>query len=258
MLRMFKIAMLAGVAASALVSEAIAQATSSVDVVVVTGTRVADRSALDTAVAVDVVPVEDLQKIGVGELNQALSVSLPSLNFPRPALRDGTDTIRPATLRGLSPDQTLVLVNSKRRHAAALVNVNESIGRGSSAVDLNTIPAGAISAIEVLRDGASAQYGSDAIAGVINVRLREARDGGAASISYGLRKSEYEVPVTPPVAGLPITVGPTITRDVEDGEVLTLAAWKGFALGENGFLTVAVEAKDQQHSERSGFDTRQQ
>ena len=82
--------------------------------------------------------------------------------------------MRPATLRGLAPDQTLVLVNCKRRHAAALVNVNGSIGRGSSAVDLNTIPTAPSARIEVLRDGASAQYGSDAIAGVINVRLREA------------------------------------------------------------------------------------
>jgi iron complex outermembrane receptor protein len=259
MFRVFRIAMLAGVALSPLYGQALAQtAPESRDVIVVTGTRVADRSALDTAVAVDVVPIEDLEKIGVGEINQALSVSLPSFNFPRPALNDGTDTIRPAALRGLAPDQTLVLVNSKRRHAASLVNVNGSIGRGSSAVDLNTIPSGAISAIEVLRDGASAQYGSDAIAGVINVRLREAREGGGATISYGLRKSEYEVPVTPPVAGLPITVGPTVTRDVEDGEVLTLSAWKGFSIGENGFLTVAAEAKDQEHSERSGFDTRVQ
>ena len=103
------------------------------------------------------------------------SVALPSFNFPRPGLADGTDTIRPATLRGLAPDQTLVLVNGKRRHAASLVNVNGTIGRGSSAVDLNTIPTAIVQSIEVLRDGASAQYGSDAIAGVLNLRLREAQ-----------------------------------------------------------------------------------
>lgn len=262
MFRVFKIAMLAGVALSPLCGQALAQAapapqTARGDVIVVTGTRVADRSALDTAVAVDVVPVDTLEKMGVAEINQALAVSLPSFNFPRPALTDGTDTIRPAALRGLAPDQTLVLVNSKRRHSASLVNVNGSIGRGASAVDMNTIPSGAISAVEVLRDGASAQYGSDAIAGVINVRLREASDGGAVGVSYGVRKSEYEVPVTPPVAGLPITVGPTISRDVEDGEVLTLSAWKGLPLGDSGFLTVAGELKAQEHSERSGYDTRQ-
>src|SRR5262245_21677159 len=94
------------------------------DVVVVTGTRAENRTALETAVPVDVIPEEALNSIGVSELNQALSVNLPSFNFPRPALTDGTDTIRPAALRGLAPDQTLVLVNSKRRHSASLVNVN--------------------------------------------------------------------------------------------------------------------------------------
>ena len=132
--------------------------------VVVTGTRVANRSALDTPVPVDVIPADTLQNLGVTEINQALSVALPSFNFPRPGLTDGTDTVRPATLRGLAPDQTLVLVNGKRRHSAALVNVNGTIGRGAASADLNTIPNNAISAIEVLRDGASAQYGSDAIA----------------------------------------------------------------------------------------------
>jgi iron complex outermembrane receptor protein len=107
-------------------------------------------------------------------------VALPSLNFPRPALTDGTDTIRPATLRGMAPDQSLVLVNSKRRHASSLVNLNGSIGRGSAAVDLNTVPAAIVKNIEVLRDGAAAQYGSDAISGVVNVRLRTDRSGGEA------------------------------------------------------------------------------
>ena len=258
-LRALKYAILAGVAAAPLMfGQAIAQqAADDGDVVIVTGTRVADRTALDTAVAVDVVSAEELQKGGVSEVNQALSVALPSFNFPRPALNDGTDTVRPAALRGLAPDQTLVLVNSKRRHAASLVNVNGSIGRGSSAVDMNTIPSSAISGVEVLRDGASAQYGSDAIAGVINVRLREASDGGSVTASYGWRDSEYTVPVTPPVAGLPITVGPQISREVEDGQVMTLSAWKGLALGAEGFVTIAGEFKMQERSERDGFDTRQ-
>jgi iron complex outermembrane receptor protein len=261
MLRTLRMTILAGVsAAPLLLGIALAQteaAGDKQDRVVVTGTRVENRSVLDTAVAVDVLPIEDLEKGGVSEVNQALAVALPSFNFPRPALNDGTDTVRPAALRGLAPDQTLVLVNSKRRHAASLVNVNGSIGRGSSAVDMNTIPTNAISAIEVLRDGASAQYGSDAIAGVINVRLREAREGGGASVSYGFRKSEYTVPVTPPVAGLPITVGSQISREVEDGNVFTLAGWKGLPLGEDGFLTISGEAKLQERSERDGYDTRQ-
>ena len=160
--------------------------------IVVTGTRVADRSATETAVPVDIVSAEALANVGVTELNQALSAALPSYNFPRPGLADGTDTIRPATLRGLAPDQTLVLLNSKRRHAASLVNVNGTIGRGAAAVDLNTIPTAAVGAIEVLRDGASAQYGSDAIAGVINVRLRDDAEGGDVTLSYGARESSYE------------------------------------------------------------------
>ena len=226
------------------------------ETVVTIGTRVANRSALDTAAPVDVISSEAIANIGVGELNQALSVNLPSFNFPRPALNDGTDSVRPATLRGLSPDQTLVLVNGKRRHTASLVNVNGSIGRGSSAVDMNTVPSGAVGGIEVLRDGASALYGSDAIAGVINVRLREASSGGGAGVSYGWRETEYTVPVNAPTApGVP-NPGPTITRERSDGHVLTLSGWKGFALGEDGFLTLSGEYKDQQHSERSGYDTR--
>ena len=121
---------------------------------------------------------EALESQGTTELAEALATAAPSLSFPRPSITDGTDHIRPATLRGLAPDQTLVLVNSKRRHQSALVNVNGSVGRGSAAVDLNAIPLAAIETVEVLRDGASAQYGSDAIAGVINLRLRDAREGG--------------------------------------------------------------------------------
>ncbi len=227
------------------------------DTVVSIGTRVANRTALDTAVAVDVVTADSLQKIGIGELNQALSVQLPSFNFPRPALNDGTDSVRPAGLRGLGPDQTLVLVNGKRRHSAALVNVNGSIGRGTSAVDLNTIPTYATSGIEVLRDGASAQYGSDAIAGVINVKLREADSGGGAQVSYGWRETEYTVPLgtVNPAFGLNVT-GNTISRERSDGHVVTLSGWKGLQLGETGFLTITGEVKDQQHTERSGFDVR--
>lgn len=225
--------------------------------VVVTGTRVANRSALDTAAPVDVVSSESLQRIGVSEVNQALSVALPSFNFPRPGLADGTDTIRPATLRGLAPDQTLVLLNGKRRHSASLVNVNGTVGRGAAAVDLNTIPNAIVRSVEVLRDGASAQYGSDAIAGVINLRLREASDGGDLSVTYGLRESTYKVKTTTPeVPSLPSSG--ELERDVSDGETLTVSAWKGLPLGDNGFFTVAAEYKDQQHTERGGWDRRQQ
>src|SRR5690606_29691056 len=128
---------------------------------------------------------EALQATGTVELATALSRALPSLNFPRPAVTDGTSGVRPAQLRGLSPDQVLVLVNGKRRHISALVNVNGSIGRGSSAVDLNAIPISAIARVEVLRDGASAQYGSDAIAGVVNIVLKGAETGGSLAVDFG-------------------------------------------------------------------------
>lgn len=253
-------ALLTAAGLSAQAQETTAENDRTLDTVVTVGTRVANRSALDTAVAVDVVSSASLEKIGIGELNQALSTQLPSFNFPRPALNDGTDSVRPATLRGLAPDQTLVLVNGKRRHSASLVNVNGSIGRGSSAVDMNTIPTFAVSGVEVLRDGASAQYGSDAIAGVINVKLREASEGGAAEVSYGWRETTYTVPVNTPDPGLGISVPASgeISRDRSDGHVLTLAGWKGFQLGQDGFLTVTAEYKDQGHTERSGYDVRQQ
>jgi iron complex outermembrane receptor protein len=226
--------------------------------IVVTGTRVADRSATDTAVPVDVVGSAALSAVGVTELNQALSTALPSFNFPRPGLADGTDTIRPATLRGLAPDQTLVLLNSKRRHASSLVNVNGTIGRGAAAVDLNTIPTAAVQAIEVLRDGASAQYGSDAIAGVINLRMKEMATGGDVTMTYGVRESSYSVPTGSPPAGANWVAPAQASRDVSDGETLTVSGWKGFALGAGGFLTLTAEYKDQNRTERDGYDVRQQ
>ncbi len=224
--------------------------------VVVTGTRVANRSALDTAVPVDVVSAETLTNLGVSEISQALSVALPSYNFPRPGLTDGSDTVRPATLRGLAPDQTLVLVNGKRRHSAALVNINGTVGRGSSAVDLNTIPGGALRSIEVLRDGASAQYGSDAIAGVINLRLRDSRSGGELGTSYGWRDTAYTTPTPATPTGATWSAPAEQTRERRDGQTTTVSGWKGFALGENGFLTVSGEYKNQKHTERGGWDPR--
>ena len=225
--------------------------------VVVTGTRVSNRTVLDTAAPVDVISAESLKNSGVPEITQALSVALPSLNFPRPGLSDGTDTVRPATLRGLAPDQTLVLVNSKRRHTSSLVNLNGTIGRGSASVDLNTIPTSMVKTIEVLRDGASAQYGSDAIAGVVNVRLRDDRKGGEGTISYGQRETEYDFPAVPGPAGATWDTSRN-SRKRSDGGTWTASVWKGFELGEDGFLTVSAEHKGQKHTERSGWDTRQQ
>jgi iron complex outermembrane receptor protein len=155
------------------------------DTLIVTGTRVSDRTVAESQSPIDIITPEALQATGTTELATALARALPSLNFPRPAVTDGTSGVRPAQLRGLSPDQVLILVNGKRRHISALVNVNGSIGRGSSAVDLNAIPVSAIERVEVLRDGASAQYGSDAIAGVVNIVLKGAGEGGRLAVDVG-------------------------------------------------------------------------
>jgi iron complex outermembrane receptor protein len=128
--------------------------------------------AAQQAVPVNIITSAEIKAVGFSETTQIIQALAPSFNFPRPTITDGTDTVRPATLRGLGPDQVLVLINGKRRHTSALVHVNGSIGRGSTGVDLNAIPPAAIEKIEILRDGAAAQYGSDAIAGVINIVLR--------------------------------------------------------------------------------------
>ena len=152
-----------------------------------------------------------------------------------------------------------MLVNSKRLHSAALVNVNGTIGRGSASADLNTIPIAIVQSVEVLRDGASAQYGSDAIAGVVNLRLREARDGGGTDVTYGWRDTDFDVrtaPVTTP--GATWSAPSVLSRSRSDGETLTASIWKGLPLTDSGFLTVAAEYKDQEHTERGGWDHRAQ
>ncbi|WP_298326281.1 TonB-dependent receptor plug domain-containing protein, partial [Asticcacaulis sp.] len=204
-----------------------ASADGDVTEVVVTGSRTQPRSRLDTLAPVDVIRKDALDAQGSTELAQALSRVAPSLTFPRPAAVDGTDSVRPASLRGLSPDQTLVLLNGKRRHTSAQVNTNGSAGRGSAPADLNAIPTSALSTVEILRDGASAQYGSDAIAGVVNLRLREARSGGSVSASYGQYNTEVEADRS--------------SRKENDGRTYNVAGWVGLPLGEDGFLTVSGE-----------------
>lgn len=210
--------------------------------IVVTGTRATDRTALETAVPVDVFPIAELESTGRVELNQILSTTVPSFNFNQTAINDGTDIVRPATLRGLAPDQTLVLVNSKRRHSAALVNINGSVGRGSAAVDLNAIPTSAIGSVQVLRDGAAAQYGSDAIAGVINVLLKEEREGGQVNVRYGAH----------------VTNPDSLNRSEVDGETLTIGGWVGLPLTDAGFVTLSAEYSDRNPTNRAGLDPRSQ
>ena len=141
---------------------------------VVVGSRARHTAEEELAVPVDIFPAEELQRQGSTETSIILQSVSPSVNFPRQSVTDAGDIIRPFTLRGLSPDQTLVLVNGWRRHQTAVVNTfNYGMPAGSSGVDLNALPASALDRIEVLRDGAAAQYGSDAIAGVVNLVLKD-------------------------------------------------------------------------------------
>ncbi len=216
------------------------QDATAVDEIIVTGTRTVGRTRLDSVAPVDVISGEVLTRQGAGtELAAALAATAPAINFPRPAISDGSDHVRPATLRGLAPDQTLVLINGQRGHVAALVNVNGNLGRGSTAFDLNTIPAITLGNVEVLRDGASAQYGADAIAGVINLRLREANSGGGLTAVYGVYDTKFDT-----ARG---------SHDRHDGEQVSLAGWIGLPLGEDGFLTISGEVQERDPTNRSDF-----
>lgn len=240
------------------------------DQIIVTGTRRADRVLADSPVPVDVLSAESLSRTGLTETARALRDLVPSFNFPQPSITDGTDVIRPATLRGLGPDQTLVLINGKRRHLSALLNINGSVGRGTQAVDINLIPSAAIGRVEVLRDGAAAQYGSDAIAGVINFQLNDAREGARLTASYGGYRGRVEgveevtgvrlsggQPVLLPDGNLALdTTGKD--RKSNDGELLTIAGNVGLPLGAEGFVNISAEYRDRQPTNRAGFDPRRQ
>lgn len=205
--------------------------------IVVTGTRAPGRSRLDTAAPVDVLSANSLRQQGTTELGAALATVAPSVDFPRASVTDATDAIRPATLRGLSPDQTLVLINNVRAHPSASLNVNSSVGRGSAAVDLNSVPTAALERIEVLRDGASAQYGSDAIAGVINLRLRQARSGGSVSMTHGIYDTDVDTA--------------TDHRHVSGEPTTTLQGWQGLGFGSDGYLTLSEEFMHREPTGRS-------
>ncbi|MEO5597598.1 MAG: TonB-dependent receptor [Novosphingobium sp.] len=185
--------------------------------IIVTGTRRENRTVTQSAIPIDVFTAEDLTRQGTSDTNSLFQALIPSFSVPQSAISTGSSFVRPPNLRGLPPDQTLVLVNGKRRHRSALVNIDVSaLSLLSQAVDLSQIPAIAISRVEVLRDGASAQYGSDAIAGVINIGLKKEASGFTAQARYG---QYYK----------------------GDGQDYQVALNKGFALGENGFFNVSAE-----------------
>lgn len=209
-------------------AEEVAQVEDEIESISVIGSRVPGRSSNELPVPVDILTAEDLANTGQTEVGRMLQAIAPSFNFSSSAISDGTDALRPATLRGLGPDQTLVLINGKRRHQASLIHINTSVGRGTAGTDMNAIPASAIKRIEVLRDGAAAQYGSDAIAGVINIVLNDATDGGKVGVSYG----EYSE---------------------GDGKTTNVDISKGFALGDNGFLDATFNFRDRAATNRAGL-----
>lgn len=160
---------------------------SKIDEVTITGSRNKKRTVIDTPVPIDIIDIKQVsQSTGQVEVNQLLQFSAPSFNSNKQSGSDGADAVDPATLRGLGPDQTLLLLNGKRYHQSSLINLFGTKGRGNTGSDMNTIPIGAIKRIEVLRDGASAQYGSDAIAGVINVVLNDRDKGFEGNAFYGM------------------------------------------------------------------------
>ena len=191
-----------------------ANARDTVDELIVTGTRRADVTALQSGSPVDVVSADRIAATGAPNIAEALSQIAPSINFLRYTGIGATAGVSSPQLRGLGGDQVLVLINGKRRHASSQIHAKVGYGRGEQAVDWNTIPGAAVQRIEVLRDGASAQYGSDAISGVVNVVLREAAEGGSVSVQAG---QNYH----------------------GGGETVVVDAWKGFSLPNGGFATLS-------------------
>ncbi|HTU68604.1 MAG TPA: TonB-dependent receptor [Steroidobacteraceae bacterium] len=199
---------------AAAISDSIAT-TESLDQVIVTGTRRAERTVLQSNVPIDVVSSSELQKTSSADINTKLQALVPSYNVRRIPTADGSIFVRPATLRNLSPDHTLVLIDGKRFHRSAFVDVT---ARGAQAVNLALLPSGAFKRTEVLRDGAAAQYGSDAIAGVLNFILND-QPGTEAYAQFG----EF---------------------DKGDGQNLQVGVSSGFQFGESGHINVAAEYVD--------------
>lgn len=191
------------------------------------GSRSDPRSQLETSVAIDIISSKELNSTPHTSLAQKLQYLVPSFNSNPQTISDGTDHVDPSSLRGLGPDQVLILINGKRRHSSALLNVNGTVGRGSVGTDLNAIPISAIDRIEILRDGAAAQYGSDAIAGVINIILKDETNTG-----------NFNFTVTPTLAG--------------DGMETQLNSNHGFEVGNTGFINLSSVYRLKEEVNRSG------
>jgi len=199
-----------------------------IEKIAIVGSHINGRTVKEMPVPVDIIANDALRNSGYTNLGQLLQSLVPSFNFSRSAISDGSDVLQPATLRGLGPDQTLILVNGKRRHQASLIHINSSVGRGTAGTDMNAIPVNAIKRIEVLRDGAAAQYGSDAIAGVINIVLNDSNDQATLEASFGAYQQG-------------------------DGEKSQLSYTHGFKLTEDGFINATVNVINSQSTNRSGL-----
>ena len=212
--------------------------------ITVTGTRVEGRSALDTPAPVDYISNELIRSVGATETGKILQLLEPSFNFTTTTISDGTDIIRPATLRSLGPDQVLVLVNGKRYHQQSLIHIQQTVARGSAGYDINSLPASSIDHIEVLRDGASAQYGSDAIAGVINVILKKQR---ATDITFEAGQFYASNP------DLPLNASPDASTG--HGAGFMGAVNTGVGVGKDGFVNLTLEYRDRGETNRAGPDS---
>lgn len=210
----------------------------------VVGSRSYTRTVTETPVAIDIIEIRDVtNRVGQLDINQLLQYTAPSFNANRQSGADGADHIDPATLRGLGPDQTLVLINGKRRHQSSLINIFGSRGRGNTGTDLNTIPAAAIERIEILRDGASAQYGSDAIAGVINIVLKSSVEEFTGNITTGTNKAD---------PGSDFNVQ---ARKDYDGESYNVSGNYGVRIGNGGLANFTVDYLSKNRTNRPADPT---
>jgi len=222
------------------ISSALAQAQEeAAEEIVVIGTRGDARNPLESAVPVDLISADEIASAHSfgGELGELLQALAPSFSFPRQSNSGLGDHVRAAQLRGMSPDHVLVLLNGKRQHTAAVVSLETKIGLGTNPFDFNTIPLIAIERIEILRDGAGAQYGSDAIAGVINIVMKDAPQGGSVVASYGQHRTDFD----------------PIDDDIDDGDTFSVAADYGFAIGDGGSLRIGAEYRTRDETNRAGI-----
>lgn len=233
--------------------------------VVVTGSRSTKRTVVNSAVPIDVINVKDVTtQSGKIEINQLLQYVAPSFNANKQSGSDGADHVDPASLRGMGPDQTLVLINGKRRHQSSLINLFGTRGRGNTGTDLNAIPAASIKRIEILRDGASAQYGSDAIAGVINIITNDNVNELTGSVTYGVFNTHAKgdfLPGTPNTKGYRLDQdgnGNSYGKDQDfDGGSVRVAANYGVALGtKGGYINFTGEFLNKNKTLRPAYDFR--